>query len=278
MLKSPESRPPISTEESLTQRRKKERLRLDKPFWPAAIGTLQTRDTNILRERVFSIAEAAPHIPSGLIRGFVRDLGTKYEGDTRKFTDEDEINHALQVGILTAHAIGWRTLSLETFTTALGHDLYENTPDTQEEIARRTQPDISRGIVALSHKNNGKDRYPDAEDKRPYFEAIIEAHMDDPNLEVPTIKVMDQLAVGNSPLRSDELADEEFEARWKRLSEGKLEEMVLFQQVLQERAENETFAQQKLREVIGFTKMRMEPQAGVNALAYVIFERSKKGV
>ncbi len=274
MLKSPESRSPISTEVSVTQKRKLERQRLDVPFWPSVIDTLQTRNTNVLKERVFSIADAAPNIPAEKIRTFVGSLEEQYEGK-RKFTDEDEINHAFQVGILMAHAIGWRKLSLPTFGAALGHDLYENTPDTPEDIARKTQPDVSRGIVALSHKDNGKDLYPEADDKRPYFETIIDAHMDDPNLEVPTIKVMDQIAVANSPLRSIELANKRFENRWTRLSEGKLDEMRLFLEILTEKAPNEAYAQQRLREAIAFTQMRMEPQAGADALAQVIFERKK---
>jgi hypothetical protein len=267
----------LPREVSKSQRIRLEQQRLEVPFWNAAIDTLNTRDTNILRNRVFAIAECAPHVSLPVVDEIVETIDEQYrDKDPRKFTDEQEINHAYQVAILTAHAIGWKYLSLGTFATALGHDYHENTPRHPSDIAPKSFSEVSDGIVALSHKDNGKKLYSDPKNKKPYFKKIIEVHKDIPDLEIATIKVVDQIAVANSPLTRDALTDPKFEHRWVVLSETKLGEMKLLLSLFEGDPKARMFNKEirLLKEAIGFTSLRLEPyEDAKQALETVLFER-----
>ncbi|MGI8419605.1 MAG: hypothetical protein ACR2LN_03075 [Candidatus Levyibacteriota bacterium] len=272
MPKTPDRPASVSGEQSITQRRKLERERLDGPFWFAAVNILNTRDTAVLRDNVFAIADSVPQVSLPVVGAVVRTLEEQYEGP-RKFTDEAEINHAYQVTILSAHAVGWRRLSLGTFVTALGHDYHENTPHHPSDSPHALS-EVADGIVALSHKDDGEPLYPEPNDKTPYFDEIIKVHRNNPDLELVTIKIADQIAVANSPLTKDALKEPELEERWKKLSKGKVDkEMKLFLALLRKNNQDGLLDKeiQLLQEAIDFTERRMEAHEEKQTIEHVLF-------
>lgn len=231
---------------------------LDRPFWPAAIDILQEHTTQTLCHRVMQVAEAAPHVDHNGIADTISIIREAYDGKMRKFTNEEEVNHAFQVALLTAQAVNWRELHHDTMVIALLHDLDENTANTAGQITKMTSPRIYSGIDALSHKTNGKDIYPGEDDKTPYFRDLIAAHKKDPELQIATIKSVDQLAVANGPLTASELAHPSLIDRWERMTKKKLKEMELFRSIIPPKDP----VASRIDNHIAFTSMRLDPHVG----------------
>jgi hypothetical protein len=190
----------------------------------------------------------------------ISTIETKYDGVRRKLVDEAEVNHAYQVALLTATFIGPERMEFDTFLAALGHDLDENTSLTRDDIIALTSERIYRAIDALSHKSNKKTNYPDADDKRPYFNDLLKAHRQEPKLEILTIKVMDQIAVSSGPLTKDDLKGPDQIYDWRNKNLKKLGEMRLLRSMLEpgEEAENNM-----LKQAISSVKIRRVPKFGM---------------
>lgn len=268
MIRSPESL-------TRTQRRRNEQERLDRSFWPEAITILQEHNTDILQQRVLQVAQVSPNVSIPRTEKVVTTIVDAYRGETRKHTNEAEVNHAFQVGLLIAQAVGWRDLTTETLTLALAHDLDENTAQTAAEIAAVTSPKVYAGIDALSHKSNGKDSYPGAVTKRPYFSDIIKADRKDPTLHVAGVKVIDQICVSNGPVTEAELKDPSLKQNWNDLTAKKIGEMELFYTMLPDKG---LYAKRLLREAIAFVKLRQNPDEGTKLLRQALLRKDQEQV
>ncbi|HVA96763.1 MAG TPA: hypothetical protein VND99_03845 [Candidatus Acidoferrales bacterium] len=238
----------------------------DIPFWTAAFEILQEHNTKNLRDRVISVAKRTLGYDEEKFTTVVHTIETKYDGIRRKLIDEAEINHAYQVALLTAQFLG-PDLQHDTLLTALGHDLDENTALSRDDIIALTSQRIYRGIDALSHQTNKHPIYPDAEDKRPYFADLLQAHRQDPELGILTIKVMDQIAVSSGPLVKSELKSPELVHDWRSKNLKKLSEMHLLSSMLGPGEENE---KRVLKQGISSVRIRRIPGIGMRAAKRIL--------
>jgi (p)ppGpp synthase/HD superfamily hydrolase len=233
-------------------------------FWPEAVNTLQNHDTVSLTDSVTEIAQNAPNVDQEIITTILPHLEREYakgkRNGERKFTNEPEINHSLQVGILVALAVGVDNLTTEQFAAALGHDYYENTKRPLSDIEPEPNPHVVTGtIIALSHQRAGERIFP-KEDKTPYFHAMIENYHANPQVDIALIKVCDQIAVANGPLTVGELRKPTTPVliqKWNTMSETKIGEMKQFSGMLQEAGLGESRAARLLGQAIPFTELRV---------------------
>ncbi len=230
-------------------------------FWAEAITILETTDTDVLKKNITNIAECASKINTQDISNTIAFLEKKYANmGTRKFTSEPVINHALRVALLTALFVGKDTVSQETLQVALAHDLFEDTDLDEEGITQQFGKRVANGIITLSHKNHGTPLYVGDGAKTKYFEEIVTANKQDPELRVATIKIVDQLAVANDPLKSDQIKQStnktknEQQKAWGRMTQKKIDEIDIFHDLLVEKAES--ILAEKVLDIRAFTQWR----------------------
>jgi (p)ppGpp synthase/HD superfamily hydrolase len=264
------------------RRAEQEYGRKEFPLGPAAKEILQQHDTDVLKKRVLNLAINSKAIDKAKIENFIDVLEEKYAGKVRKFTKEAkeaEINHAYQVALLTALAIGSQNLHHDTFMVALGHDLDENTEMTANEIRNLTSSRIYDGIDALSHQTNKQDIYPDPNDKRPYFKDLLKAERKDPDLQILMIKAMDQIAVSNGPVTKDELRPNNHKTRklWNKMTRKKIGEMNLLHSMLSpQEYPQETKVQKILTGGIDYAQQRLDSSFGNRIMKKFTNLRSKQ--
>jgi hypothetical protein len=173
-------------------------------YWETITGILQETDTGNLKAALLAKAEALPDVNQEAAQRMIALLEQQFEGKIRRFTGEQEINHAYRVALLLATTVNPKRLTHDAFMIALGHDLYEDTSLTSGEIEEETNIGVATGIVELSHHHMAENLYPGFDDpskvdRQKYLSHIIAANTQHPHLLLTIVKACDQLAVANDP-------------------------------------------------------------------------------